>query len=170
MVQILQIIFSLIGCVAIVMFLILFYIEAKRHHRESKEYRFIRDKDTQTIMSLTKEKETLREEITSKLSTLTSKEEERQNLLFDILRRLEDKEKGREEDLMNWLEFKAKKWQEQIDDRVTERINKVQADIANLNKKIAGIEACLVEGKLESKNESTTKQVSTGQASKVEKE
>lgn len=150
MIQILQIIFSSIGCVAIVMFLVLFYIEAKRHHRESKEYRFLRDKDTQTIMNLTKEKETLKEEITSKLSALTGKEEERQNLLFDILRRLEDKEKGREEDLMNWLEFKAKKWQEQIDDRVSERINKLQTEISNLNKKIAGMEE-----KLTSKDEST---------------
>ncbi|MDI6734932.1 MAG: hypothetical protein QME42_01850 [bacterium] len=162
MIQILQIIFSSIGCIAIVMFLVLFYIEAKRHHRESNEYRFLRDKDTQTIMNLTKEKETLREDITSKLSVLTSKEEERQNLLFDILRRLEDKEKGREEDLMNWLEFKAKKWQEQIDDRVSERINKFQTEISNLSKKIIAIEAGLV------KDESPT--ASTMQTSKVEKE
>ncbi len=159
MMQILQIIFSSIGCIAIVMFLVLFYIEAKRHHRESKEYRFLRDKDTQTIMNLTKEREALREDITNKLSALTSKEEERQNLLFDILRRLEDKEKGREEDLMNWLEFKAKKWQEQIDDRVSERINKFQTEISNLNKKIAALESGLV------KNESVTMP-----ASKVEKE
>lgn len=140
MVQVLQIIFSSIGCIAIVMFFILFYIEARRHHKESKEYRFLRDKDAETIISLTKERESLKEEITNKLSSLTQKEEERQNLLIDILRRLEEKEKGREEDLMNWLEFKAKKWQEQIDDRVSERFSRFQNELANINKRIANIE------------------------------
>ncbi|MEW6096892.1 MAG: hypothetical protein AB1567_10285 [bacterium] len=148
MVEILQIIFSSVGCIAIVVFLVLFFIEAKRHHRESKEYRVLRDKDAQTIIELTKEKEGLKEEITTKLSSLTSKEEEKQNLLIDILRRLEEKEKGREEDLMNWLEFKAKKWQDQIDDRVSERINRFQNEISTINKKIANI-----EWKLEAKDE-----------------
>ncbi len=148
MVQILQVIFSSIGCIAIIVFLVLFFIEAKRHHKETNEYKFLRDKDTETIMNLTKEKENLREEITSKLSSLTSKEEERQNLLIGILHRLEDKEKGREEDLMNWLEFKAKKWQEQIDDRVSERFNRLQNEISTINKKIANIEE-----NLKSKNE-----------------
>lgn len=140
MIQILQVIFSLIGCMAIIVFLVLFFIEAKRHHKETNEYKFLRDKDTETIMTLTKEKENLKEEITTKLSLLTNKEEERQNLLIDILHRLEDKEKGREEDLMNWLEFKAKKWQDQIDDRINERINRFQNDFFDLKKKLAKIE------------------------------
>ncbi|MEW6609520.1 MAG: hypothetical protein AB1414_19100, partial [bacterium] len=96
----------------------------------------------------------LKEEITTKLATLTDKEEERQNLLIDILRRLEDKEKGREEDLMNWLEFKAKKWQDQIEDRVSERLSRLQNEIANINKRIDNI----VE-KLESKNEEKSDKV-----------
>lgn len=140
MVQILQIIFSSIGCVGLIFFLILFFKEVKRHHRESHEYRILRDKDAETIKSLTKEREELKEEITNKLSSLTSKEEERQNLLINILQKKEEKEKTREDDLMNWLEFKAKKWQEQIDNRVNERISRFQNEISTMNKKIVQIE------------------------------
>lgn len=140
MVQILQIIFSSIGSLGLIVFLILFFREARRHHKESYAYRISRDKDAETIKSLTKEREELKEEITNKLSSLTSKEEERQNLLINILQKMEEKEKTREDDLMNWLEFKAKRWQEQIDSRVNERISRFQKEISTMNERIANLE------------------------------
>ncbi|MFH1096893.1 MAG: hypothetical protein ABH886_09775 [Candidatus Desantisbacteria bacterium] len=148
---ILEVFFTLAGIFGLVMAIILIVMEAKRR----KEYKFIRAEDTKTISQLTREKENLREEIIGKLASLTNKEEQRGDLLLNILKRLEEEEKGREGDLMNWLEFKAKKWHEQIDERVSERLSKYQQDIAALNKKVSFMEGRIenLETKLKEKEE-----------------
>jgi hypothetical protein len=126
------------------MAIILIIMENKRR----KEYNFLREEDAKTIIELSKEKEKLREEIIGKLAALTHKEEQRQNLLLDVLKRLEEEEKGREGDLMNWLEFKAKKWYDQIDERVSERLAKYQHEISSLNRKVS-----VLEGRIEDMEE-----------------
>jgi K+/H+ antiporter YhaU regulatory subunit KhtT len=148
---ILEFFFAAAGIFGLVMAVILIVMETKRR----KEYKFIREEDTKTISQLTREKENLREEIIGKLASLTNKEEQRQDLLLSILKRLEEEEKGREGDLMNWLEFKAKKWHEQVDERVSERLAKFQQEMSILNKKFSAMEGRIenIETKLKEKEE-----------------
>lgn len=148
---ILEIFFAVAGVFGLVMAIILIFMEAKRR----REYKFIREEDIKTISQLTREKENLREEIIGKLASLTNKEEQKQDLLLNISKRLEEEEKGREGDLMNWLEFKAKKWHEQIDERVSERFSKFQQEVSTLNKKVSFMEGKIenLETKLKEKEE-----------------
>jgi hypothetical protein len=41
---------------------------------------------------------------------------------------------------MIWLEFKAKKWQDQLEISLTNRLTPIQIEIARLNKRISKLE------------------------------
>lgn len=115
--------------------------------KRRKEFKEIKEKDFKTILSLmkekedlTKEKESLKAEILQALNTLSQKESNDQALLMEMVRKYEESESERKEDLMNWLEFKAQKWQDQIETSMTNRLRDIHIEINRLNKKVSRLE------------------------------
>jgi ABC-type protease/lipase transport system fused ATPase/permease subunit len=141
MIEIIQNISIFVTIGAIVIIIILWV----RGLRAERRFRFIRDEDAKKIEALAREREELRNEVIKKLDMLSKREEEQQNVLLDILKRREDRSDQEREDLTNWLDYKATRWQNEIEDRFSERIGRLQQDIEELKSRL---------DRLEKKNES----------------
>ena len=118
-----------------------------RGQKTGKKFRQIKEEDFKTILSLMKEKEglmeekeALRGEILQTLNSLSQKESTDQGLLMEMVKKYEENESERREDLMNWLEFKAKKWQDQLEASMTNRLGNIQIEISRLNKRTSKLE------------------------------
>ncbi len=125
-----------ISSIAVVIAVILMVIQFKRQ----KEFRHIREKDAKTIRSLTSETIALRDEIINKLNLLCDKEVEQKKVLSEIIVQRAEGEGQHKEDIMNWLEYKAKRWQDQIESRVTERLSRIHEELKLLTERLTAIE------------------------------
>ncbi len=115
--------------------------------KKGKEFKQLKEEDFKTILSLMKEKEelmkekeTLKGEILQALDSLSRRESADQDLLMQMVKQYEENESQRREDLTNWLEFKAKKWQDQLEASLTSRLSGIQMEINKLNERISRIE------------------------------
>lgn len=131
-----QFIFMLISCLAVISIIFL----AIRDYRQRKDFGDAKARDAKTIISLIKDKETLNSDILIKLDSLSHKEEEQQRLLVNMLSRDEEEEKERRETLMNMLDYKVQKWQDQMEDRITQRFIRLQKDIEEVDKRLKELE------------------------------
>lgn len=114
----------------------------------SKKFREKTEENDKTILSLMKEKDTMKDHIVDKLDMLREREEEQQSLLLEMIEKhYKEGEKEKKEDLMNWLNYKASKWQERIEDRISDRLSRIQSEVTDLSKKIFKIEARLEKEK-----------------------
>lgn len=124
-----------------------------RERRKRKEFTMVKEEDVKTILSLMKEKEelmkekeALKAEILNTLNTLTQREDRDQKLLMEIVKRYEENELQRKEDLMNWLEFKARKWQDQLETSLTNRLSSIHSDISKLQERLVRLERAMKVG------------------------
>lgn len=117
-------------------------------HVRSKKFKQKREEDGKAILSLMKEKDIMKDHIVGKLDLLKEKEEEQQALLLEMIEKHYKKsEEEKKEDLMNWLNYKASQWQERIEDRILDRISRIQSEVTDLSKKLYKIEAKLEKEK-----------------------
>lgn len=121
-----------------------------REKRKRHEFKVVKEEDVRTILSLMKEKEelmkekeALKAEILHTLNGLSQKEERDQSLLMEIVKRYEENESQRREDLMNWLEFKARRWQDQLETSLVNRLSPIQRDISKLEERLLRLERAM---------------------------
>lgn len=121
-----------------------------RERKKRVEFTMVKEEDVKTILSLMKEKEelmrekeALKSEILSALNTLNQKEDRDQDLLMEMVKRYEERESQRREDLMNWLEFKAKRWQDQLEISLTNRLSSIHSEISKLQERLVRLERAL---------------------------
>lgn len=134
----------IISCIATVMIVVLLIRESKI----TRKFETFQEKDSHTIDHLTKEKESLKSEILDKLSALTTEEKEQQTVLNTILNNILqklDKDEKIGDDFINLLEFKIKKIENQIEDKISERISKFQQDISSIKDRLRNIEEKLAK-------------------------
>lgn len=112
--------------------------------RQRREYRRVKEEDTKEILSLVKEREglirereILREEIKEKLEGLAKREGK---VMMDMVERYERTESQRREDIMSWLEYKAKMWQEQLEERMNQRLSSINKKINEIEKRVTELD------------------------------
>ncbi|MDI6703825.1 MAG: hypothetical protein QME40_04050 [bacterium] len=112
--------------------------------KQRKRYKKAKEEDTKEILSLIKEREglirereTLKEEIKERLEGLAKREGK---VMMDLVDRYERTESQRREDIMNWLEYKAKMWQEQLEERMNQRLSSIHKKINELEKRIVELD------------------------------
>ncbi|MBU0568193.1 hypothetical protein KJ693_10420 [bacterium] len=117
----------------------LFILDHKRRKAFEKE----RKEQSKTITSLGKEKERLTKEkellmgnILGRLDDVVKKNEAQASLV-EMIKKYEKVEEERRDNLMNWLEYKTEKWEERIEDRVNNRLAKLQRQLDELILKTA---------------------------------
>ncbi|MDI6785823.1 MAG: hypothetical protein QMD92_03845 [bacterium] len=118
------------------------------NYMHSKRFKQKKEENGKAILSLIKEKDAMKNHIVDKLDSLKEREEEQQALLLEMVEKhYKESEDEKKEDLMNWLNYKASKWQEHIEDRVSERISRIQSEVTDLGKRVFKIEAKLEKEK-----------------------
>lgn len=139
--EIIPIMISIVAIIIAIILGIFNYMRSKKFKKKTEE-------DSKTILSLMKEKDTMKDHIVNKLDMLREREEEQQSLLLEMIEKhYKESEKEKKEDLMNWLNYKASKWQEHIEDRISERLSRIQSEVTDLSKKVFKIEAKLEKEK-----------------------
>lgn len=109
--------------------------------RKEKELRKKVREDQETISTLLKDRQTLQEHILGKLEALFNEERQLQKIVKDVVEnRVKREEEQRKEDFMNWLEYRAKKWQEQIEERLLQRFSLMQKELDDMNFRITKLE------------------------------
>lgn len=132
----LQFISIFVSIVAVITVIILWILRM----RAEKKFQFVRAEDLKKIDVMIKEKEELRGEVIKKLDLLAEKDKDQESILLSIFKQREERDKQEQEDLSNWLEYKAAKWQHEIEDKFTARFDRLFQDIESIKTRLDRLE------------------------------
>ncbi|MDI6752051.1 MAG: hypothetical protein QME07_04245 [bacterium] len=132
----LQFVSVFVSIIAVITVIILWILKI----RAEKTFQFVRAEDTKKIEALAKEREELREEMIKKLDLLAEKDKDQENILLHIFKQREERSKQEQEDLTNWLEYKAAKWQHEIEDKFSARFDRLFLDIEAIKTRLDRLE------------------------------
>jgi hypothetical protein len=125
-----------VSIIAIIIVVILWILKI----RAEKRFQFVRGEDLKKIEVMAKEKEELRDGVIRKLDLLAEKDKDQENILLSIFKQREDRSKQEQEDLTNWLEYKAAKWQSEIEDKFSARFDRLFQDMEGIKTRLDRLE------------------------------
>ncbi|MEK9148423.1 MAG: hypothetical protein AAB267_00090 [Candidatus Desantisbacteria bacterium] len=136
MIEKLQFISIFVSIIAVITVVILWILRV----RAEKRFQFVRAEDLKTIEGMAKEREELRNAMIKKLDLLAEKDKDQENILLNIFKQREERSKQEQEDLTNWLEYKAAKWQHEIEDKFSARFDRLFQDIESIKTRLDRLE------------------------------
>ncbi|MEW6007411.1 MAG: hypothetical protein AB1595_04565 [bacterium] len=107
---------------------------------QEKRFKFVRDEDAKKIESLAKEREELKKELIEKLDMLAKSSDIERNTLLEIIKRRDEKGEEEKEDLTNWLEYRMTRMQDEIENRIKDRLNRILLQIEDINARLLKLE------------------------------
>ncbi|MEW6102964.1 MAG: hypothetical protein AB1630_03960 [bacterium] len=107
---------------------------------QEKRFKFVRQEDAKKIETLSKEREELKKELIEKLDMLAKSSDLERNTLLEIIKRRDEKGEEEKEDLTNWLEYRMTRMQDEIENKIKDRLTRILLQIEDINARLLKLE------------------------------